>query len=203
MRTIRATLGVLWLVALITSAGLGSPGVALGATNVATGGIGGLNNGTLTGGDGSGTARFTIDTVALSLIKQARDVDGIVLPDGADVYPGQEIWFVLWVDNPTAFPTADVRMSDDIDESQFTYVAGTLAETLVPSGSDDAAIWAGVWNPLSDQLGPPDDFASVIDTGGPSGPDRITVGAQSGQVNQLVTLPGSSLRAIRFRVTVN
>lgn len=175
----RARLGLLCLVALITSIGLGPPGSARAATNVATGGIGGTDNGTLLGGDGSGAARFTINTVALSLIKQARDVAGVVLADGADVYPSQELWFLIYVDNPTAFPTEDVHITDDLDESQFTYVAGSLEETTVPSGSNDASIWAGVWTPLIDQL------------------------AQAGQVNQRFTLPGSSLRAIRFRVTVN
>ena len=175
----RARLGLLCLVALITSIGLGPPGSARAATNVATGGIGGTDNGTLLGGDGSGAARFTINTVALSLIKQARDVAGVVLADGADVYPSQELWFLIYVDNPTAFPTEDVHITDDLDESQFTYVAGSLEETTVPTGSNDAGIWAGVWTPLIDQL------------------------AQAGQVNQRFTLPGSSLRAIRFRVTVN
>jgi len=199
----RARLGLLWLVALIAWTGLDPSGVARGATNVATGGIGGVDNGTLLGGDGSGTARFTIDTVALSLVKQARDVGGVVLPDGSDVYPGQEIWFVLHAENPTAFPADDVRLTDDLDESQFTYVAGSMEETLVPSGSDDATIWAGPWSPLSDQLGAPDDAASFTDTGGPAAPDRLTVGAEPGQVNQQVTLPAGSLRAIRFRVRVN
>jgi hypothetical protein len=199
----RARLGLLWLVALVTSTALGPPGSARAATNVATGGIGGTDNGTLLGGDGSGAARFTINTVALSLIKQARDVGGVVLPDGADVYPSQELWFVVYVDNPTAFPTDDVRITDDLDESQFTYVAGSLEETVVPSGSDDAAIWAGVWTSLSDQLGGPDDAASITDSGGPAVPDLLTVGAQAGQVNQRFTLPSGSLRAIRFRVTVN
>jgi hypothetical protein len=200
---IRARLGLLWLSALIAWTGLGPPGVAFGATNVATGGIGGLDNGTLLGGDGSGAAQFTINTVSLSLIKQARDVDGIVLPDGADVYPGQEIWFVLYVDNSTGFPTDDVRITDDIDETQFTYIDGTLEEALAPSGSDDAAIWAASWTPLSDQLGAPDDVASVVDTGGPNDPDRISVGAQPGQLNQTFTLPSDSLRAVRFRVRVD
>jgi hypothetical protein len=199
----RARLGLLCLIALVTWIGLGPPESARAATNVATGGIGGIDNGTLLGGDGSGAARFTINTVALSLIKQARDVGGVVLPDGADVYPRQELFFVVYVDNPTAFPTDDVQITDDLDESQFTYINGSLEETLVPSGSDDAGIWAGAWIPLSDQLGGPDDTASITDSGGPAEPDRLTIGARPGQVNQRFTLPSGSLRAIRFRVRVN
>jgi hypothetical protein len=200
---IRDRLGILCWLALITCTEIFPPGSAFGATNSATGGIGGLNNGTLIDGDGTGAARFTINSLTLALIKQARDTGGLVLPDGADVYPGQEIYFVLYVDNPTAFVTDDIRISDAIDESQFTYVTDTLEEALVPSGSDDGTIWAGPWTPLTDQLGAPDDPASILDTGGPSSPDLITVGMETGQVNQRFTLPGGSLGAVRFRVRVN
>jgi hypothetical protein len=73
----------------------------------------------------------------------------------------------------------------------------------VPSGSGDAAIWAGAWTSLTDALGPPDDAGSVVDTGGPVDPDRVTVGAVPGQLNQTVDVPAGSLRAVRFRVRVN
>ena len=200
---IRARLNLLCVVALVTGSALGLPGSAFAVTNVATGGIGGLNNGTLLGGNGTGAAQFTINTAALALIKQARDVDGVVLADGADVYPGQELYFVLYVENPTSFQTDDVRLLDDIDESQFTYSSGSLEEAIVPSGSTDSAIWAGPWTPLTDELGAPDDPASISDSGGLSTPDLLTVGMEAGQVNQRFTLPGSSIRAIRFKVTVN
>ena len=119
-----ALLGVfLWSVSLSTRA----------ADNAATGGIGGLDNGTLQFGDGTGQARLSLFSVDLALVKQARDLSGSVLADAADVVPGQEIWFVLHVDNPTAFPAADVRITDLLDESAFTYVAGSLESTTVPT----------------------------------------------------------------------
>jgi hypothetical protein len=74
---------------------------------------------------------------------------------------------------------------------------------VVPTGASDAAIWAGSWNALSDTLGGPNDEASILDTGGPGGWDHLTVGSVPGQVNQLIDVPGSSIRAVRFRVTVN
>jgi len=171
--------------------------------NAATGGIGGHNNGTLLNGDGTGEARITLHVEDLALIKQARDLAGIVLPDGTDVSAGQEVYFVLFVDNPTDAPASNLQITDALIENDFAYVSGSLEQTLVPSGSGDAAIWAGTWTPLTDALGAPDDTGSVVDTGGPPGVDRITIGAVPGQLNQSADVPSGFLRAVRFRVGVN
>ncbi|MCP3978913.1 MAG: hypothetical protein GY716_06220 [bacterium] len=178
-------------------------GTALAEINSATGGIAGLNNGTLTNGDGSGDAQLAVTALDLALVKQARDLTGAVLAAGANVLPGQEIYFVLYVDNTTSFPVADLRITDLIDESQFTYVSTSLEQTTVASGSNDAAIWAGTWTGLTDGVGGPDDAASAVDTGGPAAEDSITIGAVPGQANTTVNLSGPNLRAYRFRVTVN
>jgi len=146
---------------------------------------------------------LTVNGVPLVLVKQARDLSGSVLPGGSNVMPGQTIYFALYVDNVTGVTASDIRISDLLNESEFTYVPNTLETTVVPTGSNDAAIWAATWTALTDALGGPDDIASVADSGGPAGPDRITVGGVSGQANQTLNLPGGSLRAIRFRVRVN
>jgi len=175
----------------------------MAADNAALGGIGGLNNATVLGGDGTGAARFTLFTTNLALVKQARDLAGAVLPDGTDVSPGQEVWFVLYVDNPTVADGVNLLIDDPLNDSQFTFVQGSLSQTVVPSGSNDAAIWAAVWTPLTDAVGAPDDTGSATDSGGPPGEDRVTVGAVSGQANQVADVPAQSIRAIRFRVRVN
>ncbi|HMB69036.1 MAG TPA: hypothetical protein VKU85_06975, partial [bacterium] len=193
-------LRTLFVAALLAAGALPRPAAA--ATNVARAGLNGIANGTIQGGDGTGSAVVTINPVTLSLVKQARDVTGAVLPDGAGVLPGQELWFVLFTDNPTAAPAQDVRMLDVLDEQQFAFVPGTLAECTVPSGSGDAAIWAGSWTPATDALGVPDDVASAMDTGGLSAPDRVTAGAVSSQSNVPLGIPAGSLRAVRFRVRV-
>jgi len=146
---------------------------------------------------------LTVNGVPLALVKQARDLSGSVLPGGSNVMAGQTIYFALYVDNVTGVTASDIRISDLLNESEFTYVPGTLETTVVPTGSNDAAIWAGTWTALTDALGGPDDIASVADSGGPPGPDRITVGGVSGQANQTLNLPAGSLRAIRLRVRVN
>lgn len=145
----------------------------------------------------------TVNSVTLALVKQARDLSGAVLPDGAVVTPGQQIYFVLIVDNVTVVTAEDIRISDLVNESEFTYSPNSLETALVPTGSDDAAIWAGSWTALTDSVGGPDDTVSITDSGGSPEPDRITIGAEAGQMNQVLDIPASSLRAIRFMVTVD
>ncbi|MCH7537233.1 MAG: hypothetical protein IID57_05210 [Proteobacteria bacterium] len=179
------------------------PAVAHAAVNSATGGIGGIDNGTLTGGDGTGTARIELISVQLALVKEARDLPGTVLAPNANVAPGQEIYFVLYVDNITDFLAAGFTIEDALNETQFTYVPNSLETTTVASGSNAAARWAGIWTPVTDAVGGPDDAASIVDSGGPAGLDHIAVGEVTGQVNQTLQIPAQTQWAIRFRVTVN
>ena len=173
------------------------------ATNSALGGIDGINNGTLTGGDGTGTAQIVLNSVQLALVKEARDMAGTVLASGANVSPGQDIYFVLYVDNITDFIAYRFTIEDALNETQFTYVPNSLETTTVASGSNAAARWAGVWTPLTDAVGGPDDQASVLDTGGPAGLDHVAIGEVTGQVNAPLDIPAQTQWAIRFRVTVN
>ena len=179
------------------------PAVAHAAVNAATGGIGGIDNGTLIGGDGTGTARIELISEQLALVKEARDLAGTVLPPAANVTPSQEIYFVLYVDNITDFLASGFTIEDALNETQFTYVPNSLETTTVVSGSNAAARWAGIWAPLTDALGGPDDEASVLDTGGPAGLDNVTIGDVTGQANLPLQIPAQTQWAIRFRVTVN
>jgi uncharacterized repeat protein (TIGR01451 family) len=191
------TLCTILITALMTSASV------FAATNSATGGIGGINNGTFIGGDGTGTARIEINSVQLALVKEARDLTGTVLADNADVNPGQEIYFVLYIDNITDVAAYHLTIQDAIDETQFTYVADSLETTSVASGANAATRWAGLWTPLTDALGGPDDEASFLDTGGPPDPDLLTVGDVPGQANLFLQIPAQTQWAIRFRVRVD
>lgn len=145
----------------------------------------------------------TVTSVQPQLVKQARDLTGTVLPDGSNVSSGQTIYFVIYIDNTTSVSASDFRITDLINEAEFTYIPNSLEMTTVATGSGNAAIWSGVWIPLSDNLGGPDDVASITNSGGPAGPDKATIGAVTGQANQILSIPGASLWAIRFRVTVN
>ena len=182
---------------------LSGPAGVHAATNSATGGINGINNGTLINGDGTGTAQIELNSVQLALVKEARDLAGTVLAPGANVSPGQDIYFVLYVDNITDFLAYRLTIEDAIDETQFTYIANSLERTTVASGANAAARWAGIWTPLTDAVGGPDDEASVLDTGVPAGLDHVAVGEVTGQVNLPLQIPAQTQWAIRFRVTVN
>ncbi len=180
--------------------GVGPPDVSAG-TNRALAGIGGINNGTITGGDGTGAAAVTINTATLALVKQARDLSGNVMPDGSSVPSGQEIFFVFFVDNYTDTPAFNITLIDQIDESQFTYIDGTLATTNVPSGSSDTAIWSGSWTFISQDPG--GDIGSIVDSQSDGNRDRITVGNEPSQPNTQLDIPTGTLQAFRFRVRVN
>jgi uncharacterized repeat protein (TIGR01451 family) len=195
----RRTIG---LVALLAWAVVALGPSVLAADNAATGGIGGIDNGTLQYGDGSGQARVSLFSVDLALVKQATDLAGNVLPDRAPVTPGQDIWFILYVDNPTSVDATDIRLSDHLDETAFTYVPGTLQSTIVPAGTTGPPLWNASWSALSDPVGGPDDEASATDTGGPAGADLITFGSDPLQRNLGATLPAASRLALRFRVRV-
>jgi uncharacterized repeat protein (TIGR01451 family) len=182
--------------AMIVALLLGSPLAAFSATNTVIDPGGGSVSLVPSG-------PVTVNSVQLALVKQARDLAGAVLATGANVTPGQTIYFILYVDNTTAYPANDIQITDQLDESAFTYLINSMETAVVPAGSNDAAIWAGAWSSLSDLRGAPDDLASITDSGGPAGLDRLTVGAVAVQANQTLNVSGNTLRAVRFRVTVN
>lgn len=174
---------------------LGCPFIAFSASNTAIDPGGGSVS-------LSSSGPVTVNSVQLALVKQARDLSGTILATGATVTPGQTIYFVLFVDNITAVPANDIQITDQLDETAFTYIPNSIEATVVPTGSNNAAIWAGAWSSLTDAVGAPDDIASITDSGGPAGLDRLTVGAVAVQANQTLNIASSTLRAVRFRVTV-
>jgi len=171
----------------------------MAATNSAYGGIRGLDNGTLSGGDGTGTAQFALDSHRLALVKQARDLTGNLLPEGADVDSDSEIYFILIVENPTAAPAPDIQLHDPLAIDQFQYISNSLEMTVLPVGSTD--LWNSPWSPVTDAVGSesPDDVASVVIEEEVS---RITFGAMAGQENASFDLERGQRVALRFRVRV-
>ena len=198
----RSTLRILLLLLTATVGATLTCAPVWGATNVATGSFGDGST-LLEGGDGTGTATFTLESTRLALHKQARREDGSVLGDDADVLVGQTIWFVLWIDNPTDYETAGLTLVDQLNESEFTYVPGTLAATTASSAVDDATLWAGTWQALDDPPDPGGDEASFVDNEPAAGADRLTVGDVAGQANRALTIAPRSRYAVRFKVTVN
>lgn len=178
-----------------------SPAAAV--TNRAVGGIGGLNNDTLRGGDGTGSAQFTLNVVDLALVKQARSLDGVVLSGGADVDAGQELCFVLYVANPSPVVGSEIEIVDNLDADAFTYLWNSLEQAIVPHDATDEDLWVAEWTPLTDLVSASGDIASVRNPGGDSPRLQITIGTTDEVANQPATVPAGSILAVRFRVRVN
>ncbi len=121
---------------------------------------------------------------------------------------GSTLVFLVYVKNPTATTVTDIRINDNLDEAGFAYVAGSLRRTnnLTPPSNtaSDLAIFTATGNVSSQGLldGVDADVASAMDTGGPAGPDRITVGAATGQANAPLDIAANSTFALRFKVRV-
>lgn len=145
---------------------------------------------------------LTVNSVQLALINRARDLAGAVLPNGSNVAAGQQIYFVLYVENTTTIEAINVQIEDSLNEAQFAYVPGSVETTIVATGSSDAAIWAGTWSPLTDSLGGPDDMASFVATDANGNLNRFTAGMAAGQANQQMNVPGGMIRAFRFKAIV-
>ena len=150
----------------------------------------------------TGSGPITVNAVTLALVEQVRDLSGNWLADNASIPIGGQIYFVFTVDNITPAKAIDLKIANALNEADFIYVPNSIETTTVPTGSNDAALWAATWIAATDAVGVPDDIASIVDTGGGAGLDRVTLGMVSGQSNQQVDLPGNTMQAIRFKVTV-
>lgn len=169
---------------------------------MAMGGIGGLDNGTLLGGDGTGRARFTLHVVDLALSKEARTTRGALLAPEAEVASDQEICFVLYVKNPCQ-AGSEIRIRDPLDTAAFTYIPNSLEFVIVDDDTTPTGVWSSSWRRLTDRAGPRDDIASAGEADPQTGTQLISVGAIEEQPNRPAQVPAASILAIRFRVRVN
>lgn len=177
---------------------------AAAVTNTVVGGIGGLDNGTLLGGDGTGSARVSLNVVDLALVKEARTTRGVPLVSDADVFSEQEIYFVLYVKNPCPQVGSEIQIRDPLDVEAFTFIPNTLQIAIVPIDTTLDACWAIPWQALTDEAGgAQDDEASIGELDPETRRRLITVGATPEQPNRKAYVPPGSLMAVRFRVRVN
>jgi uncharacterized repeat protein (TIGR01451 family) len=169
----------------------------------------------------SDSGSVTVTATALQLVKQVYSAAGVCLassPADANcnasatsvVVPSStQLKFVIFVRNTSDISLTDVRIQDLLDDTAgaaggFTYVANTIK---VDSSQTDAAAIANIYTAVNavpttqtDVLGAPDDFASMDTT---VSPDRLTVGAVTGQANTAVTVAGHTTFAVLFQATKN
>lgn len=175
-------------------------------TNSVLGGLEGINNDTLEGGDGAGSALVRLRVIFLSLNKQAHSLEGATekmaidpLPTDAKIVTGQRVYFTLHVDNPTVADLYKLTMQDKLDESAFEYVEGSMQMAItdvgvVPKEEDFKTN-------LTDNTD--SDVASFSETSGsPKGKDLFTLGEIPNQKNALVSVQPGKRLTVRFKVIV-
>jgi len=166
--------------------------------------------------DGNGDTIATCDmgafeafTPSLAIFKSLWEVNGAApISSPASAAVGSTIVFLIYVRNTTAGAISDVRINDNLDETGFQYVSGSLVRASAASPPTDTAsekqifdaAAPGTGTALSDAVD--GDVASAVDTGGLAGADRITIGAVSGQANGSLTINAHTTYALRFQVKV-
>lgn len=105
------------------------------------------NQATDPGGGGvtlSSSATITINPATLSIVKEARDLNGNVLGATVSMASGTQFYFVLYVDNTTDLDLSDVRLIDAVDTSGTGFtVDNTSFQILNTVGSPGIEMTAG------------------------------------------------------------
>ncbi len=153
------------------------------------------------------SAVLTITSTTLAVLKKAflDDNSGTEITSGSSVVSGTIVKFMIYIDNSTSTQSADVRLEDELNDTDFTYQTGSLtwnnnatntAATVATIFTDTNAAGGGV--ALSDGVNA--DVASV-DTA--VSPDLVTMGAHTGQTNGVVNIPAGKIVSFMFRARIN
>ena len=153
------------------------------------------------------SAVLTITSTTLALVKKAflDDNTGTEITSGSSVVKGTIVKFLLYVDNSTSTQTLDVRLEDELNDTDFSYQTGSLTwnnnatntgATLATIFTDTNAAGGGV--ALSDAAN-----ADVGSVDVSVSPDLVTMGAHTGQTNGVVNIPAGKIVAFMFRAQVN
>jgi hypothetical protein len=189
---------------------------ALAADNTAV--DGGSPNFTLTDSN-----TVSVTAAAISIVKEARDLSGNILGASTTVPAGSNIYFVLYVDNPTNAVLSDLRMIDAIvtGAGGFTVnntsfeILNTVASPGIQMTAANITAWstagtgAGTWNGLTWNALTAAQGDDQLDWN-LTAANQVTVGnvGASGNTALDVAVSGSPASepyraAVRFVVTVN
>ena len=167
----------------------------------------------------SGTV--TVNSSALQLVKQVYDTGGSCLASipadaacnssatSVTVPSGTNLKFMIFVRNDTDVSLSDVRIEDLLADTgtDFTYVANSIKRTpmnaTAPLDTDTIGTIftaADGGTVMTDVVGGPDDEASMDTT---ASPDRMTVGAVTGQANAAVSVTAHRTFAVLFQASKN
>lgn len=152
------------------------------------------------------SATLTINSVALQVIKKAfvDDNTGTEILSGSTVAAGTIVKFMIYVDNSAGTTVNDIRLDDLLNETSFTYQAGSLKwnSATTNTGAAVATVFtdANTGVALSDTISGTD-VGSADVTQTPN--DRVTFGAHSAQANATLNIPAGKIAAFLFRARVN
>jgi hypothetical protein len=164
---------------------------------------------TLSGATSEFSGNVTVASVNLSIVKQVWEPNGSApLSSPVSAPAGAPVVFLIYVKNTAAIPVTDIRINDLLDQTGFDYVSGSLVRTLAASPPADTATDTqifdatapGTGTALSDVVD--GDAGSALDTGAPTGVDRISIGAVAGQANGSLTINAHTTFALRFAVKI-
>ena len=154
------------------------------------------------------SAALVINAVKLAVTNLAfvDDGTGTAIPTGSNVPKGTIVKYMLYIDNSTLFAASDVRLVDLLDETAFTYQAGSLRwnNTVTATAAPVATIFtdtnAGASVALTDAISNAD-VASADTTQTPN--DRITMGAHTAQANAALNIPAGKIVSFMYRARIN
>lgn len=152
------------------------------------------------------SATLTINSSAMQVIKKAFVDDGTAteIASGSTVARGTIVKFLIYIDNSTGVALSDVRIEDLLDETAFTYQAGSLKWNTASTNTATAVATifadANGGTALTDAISGAD-VGSADTTQTPN--DRITFGAHSAQANATLNVPAGKVAAFLFRARVN
>ncbi len=153
------------------------------------------------------SATLTITSATLAVVKKAflDDNTGTEIVSGSSVVKGSIVKFIIYIDNSTSTQSSDVRLEDQLNDTDFTYQAGSLtwnnnttnsAASLATIFNDTNASGSGI--SLSDAIN-----ADVASANVAVSPDLITMGAHTGQTNGVVNIPAGKVVSFMFRARIN
>lgn len=156
------------------------------------------------------SATLTLTSTTLSVAKLAflNDATGTQITSGSSVVKGSIVKFMIYIDNSTSTQASDVRLEDLLNDTDFTYQAGTLSwnNNVTNTATAVATIFANTDRDgantgvaLTDAISGAD-VASMDTT---ASPDRITMGAHSAQANGTLNIPAGKIAAFIFKARVN
>lgn len=153
------------------------------------------------------SATLTITSTKLAVLKRAfmDDNSGTEIVSGGSVVQGSIVKFMIYIDNSTSTQSVDVRLEDQLNDTEFTYQAGSL--TWNNSVTNSAAAVATIFTDTNAGSGGVvlSDAANgdVASANTAVSPDLITMGAHTGQTNGVVNIPAGKIVAFMFRARVN